>query len=288
MNIHRRFRELNPAAADMSSPVFLGLCAYLHVLLSWRWPIPAEQFDNFICAYQAYQKHPSYRQVSYHAWFWSNPQPTPRPPILEADTLDAIAAENPYTFGFVNESMCAIARHRGLDPADATRAALGPPRTDIQPAQDRIPGTPPHPDPQHAAPNTGTPTQPIRAAQFQPLDLDELGDPYIWHNEKALRKSLGVRDRDELFKWMQQDWVFEVYEEYCVAVLDQWLLERCVPALPASRGSSAKFIINSSARALQLQDTHHLQDRDRTRWTQDEHDVRFIVRLVDEGRRYGR
>jgi hypothetical protein len=264
MIVHRRFREL--VALDLPPPVFLGLCAYLYVLLGWGWPVPGGRLDSFICAYQTYRHLPPHR-VSYHAWLEANPYPDGQhPPLLDLATLGAIVDENPYTFAFVRESLHIIARQRGLVPPDPA------PPVDVDPQGDRAP------DRGDPGPSLGALS--VHDTQDQPLELDDL---QVWHDEKALRKSLDLHDRAELFQWIQQDWVFDIYEEYCVAVLDHWRANRGGDVQPTIRGSAARFIISTGIRAL-AHDTHHLQDRDRTHWTQDEHDIRFIARLVSEGR----
>lgn len=271
INVHRRFREL--AALNLPYAVFLGLCAYLHALRGWRWEIAPACLDSFICAYPAYRGSSEYRRASYHAWFQAVSPPSPGPPILTAGTLDAIADENQYTFGFVRESLLAIAQHRGL-------AIEGYPPAGRYAHEDhglrQIYTPPPAPAPPAAGP--------VHDIQFRPLDFDHLP---VWHDKKALRVSLEIRTRDELAEWLRQDWVFDTYEEYCVAVLDTWRSERADLA-PAIRRSSAKFVINSSVHALCRHDAHFLRGGDRADWTPEEHDICFITRLVTEGRRAGR
>jgi hypothetical protein len=252
LNIYRRFQEL--AGLSLPSHVFLGLCAYLYALVGWHWPLPAERFDSFICSYAVY-KDLGHVTASYHTWFLQLPQPG-RYSILDRATLERIAAENPYTFALTRESLCAIARRHGAAaPSPAPVAALPP-----MPPRAATPATPPT----------------ALALPPQPPDLTSLQP---WHDERALRKALGVRDRDELLAWVRQDWVFAIYEEYYTAVLSQWQAGR--PDLhPGVRGSSATFIVNSSLAALH---SYTLPVQDRSRWTQDQHDIRLVSRLVAEG-----
>ena len=114
-------------------------------------------------------------------------------------------------------------------------------------------------------------------------------------SEEALRKLLGVRDKEEMVLWLSQGWVVDIYAEYCRATIDDWraameTIEANGGDIPLpERRSSQKFLVNRAADALRSRNprftsTHVADDH----WTGDDHDVRFIVRLVDEGRVSGR
>jgi hypothetical protein len=94
---------------------------------------------------------------------------------------------------------------------------------------------------------------------------------------------------------LSQDWVLDVCDGYCAAQLDtkrlheQRSLDNGTSVAPGRRRSSARFLINTSVQALHNKTARYTQDVVNTsNWTTDDHDVRFIVRLVQQGRCAGR
>lgn len=86
-----------------------------------------------------------------------------------------------------------------------------------------------------------------------------------------------------------------MYNEYCVAELDKKRFEeqslrnagQTIP--PRTKRSTAKFLVNISLIALHSTNSRHARDMvDKSNWTADGHDIRFIVRLVQAGRYPGR
>lgn len=115
------------------------------------------------------------------------------------------------------------------------------------------------------------------------------------NSEEALRKLLELRDRTELATWLSQDWVADVYIEYYDVTIDQW--RRTMETIeavggkipPQERRSSQKFLVHHAADALRSRCARYVTTTvAKSFWTNDDHDIRFIVRIVDEGRASGR
>jgi hypothetical protein len=291
---YRRFRERNSNFEDdVPVDLFRGLCAYLLALIHWGWDIEGEDFDDFIYCYPAFEELPgrtsTTEEVSYHQWFMIHGrQPQPRTDVttLDSQVLEAIRQENPYTFALAEASLNAIVKARN---ARSTRTDMRGAVT--QPAGcPKVQTTSITSQRQHTANHfiNGS----VSATQFQ--HLEPLQPEKQWHSEKELRDRLGVRDRQELMAWMRQDWVLEVYDEYCMVELDrrrckeQSFLDNGQTVPPGAKRSTARFLINASAIALQSGSTKYTREEvDKSNWTGDDHDIRFIARLVQIGRHPG-
>lgn len=87
----------------------------------------------------------------------------------------------------------------------------------------------------------------------------------------------------------------DVYSEYAAAVLDIRKAE-VVKSISTGAGipphhhpSSKKYLINSAMSALRSGSRRYLGQRPlKAGWTRDDHDIRFVVRLVESGSVSGR
>ncbi|KAE9370676.1 hypothetical protein N431DRAFT_509922 [Stipitochalara longipes BDJ] len=219
------------------------------------------------------------------------------------ELLAAIRQENPYTFALADESLRAIAHERTLratkDYPHSGESHSGSAWSSRQQGNtyNRAsygmsgPTSSPIEDTQHGGcrDSLSNPPTATSAAQFQ--DLGEFLPERQWHSEKAIRDRLGVRNKQELLAWLCQDWVLDVCEAYCAAQLDtkrmeeQKYLDAGGEVAPGRKRSSAKFLINSSVLALHSKAARYTEDLVNTsNWSADDHDIRFIVRLVQHGR----
>jgi len=303
---YRRFRERhNNFDDDVSVDLFRGLCAYLFTLVRWGWEIKDDDFDGFICHYPIFAKLPGHMVAtetsSYHHWFKIHgiqSQARTDVAVLDSNVLETILQENPYTFALAEASLNAILE---AQKSTSTRAVSLPSvpqqgqkistssQTQLPPTYWQKTST----SPQTQLPPSHLVGSSIGATQFQ--HLGPLHPEKQWHSEKALRDFLGLRDRQELLAWLRQDWVLGVYDEYCAIELDgrrfqeQSLLENGRSIPPSAKRSSAKFLINASVLALQSGSTKYTREEvDMSNWTGDDHDIRFIVRLVQIGKYPGR
>ena len=112
-----------------------------------------------------------------------------------------------------------------------------------------------------------------------------------YHSEEALRKQLQLRDRDELAAWLSQDWVADVYIEYYDVAIHQW--RTAMEAIEAAGGDIPlrekrllkKFLVRRAADALRSRSQRYVPiSVAKAYWTKDDHDIRFIVQIVDKGR----
>ncbi|EXJ67085.1 uncharacterized protein A1O5_09731 [Cladophialophora psammophila CBS 110553] len=107
-------------------------------------------------------------------------------------------------------------------------------------------------------------------------------------SEKTLRQMLHLNSSAELARWLVQDWVLDVYVEYDAAVL-QPVSERFDDRGREIRRSWSKYTINNAMEALRRVSPRYLpREVDKSGWNLDDHDIRFIVRLVAAGRAPGR
>ncbi len=115
------------------------------------------------------------------------------------------------------------------------------------------------------------------------------------NSEEALRKLFRLRDRNEMAAWLTQVWVADIYIEYYNVAIDHW--RRAMEAVeaaggeipPQERRSSQKFLVHRAADALRSRSPRYVSTPvAKAYWTKDDHDIRFIVRIVDEGRASGR
>ncbi|RDW91143.1 hypothetical protein BP5796_02308 [Coleophoma crateriformis] len=294
----KTFSRLQEVLRLTCSPAaFTTLCVYLLALHQMGWELPAEAFDLFISEYHKFEEQASSepRWFSYHSWFQERMahHSVPRPPVttLTLHTLETIRAENPYTEAYVQRCLGHIIkehlrRDRGV--ADAAPAGKVRPEPRAVPTQGSTQSrTTPTPSP-------GEPAWTIPAPHgSSEARVDMLDQP--WHSEKGLREVLGLRNREELLVWLKQDWVLDVYDEYCIVELDprrqrELALLRHGHAVPSSfKTSWADYLIGAAAAAL-----HHSLPRycranpPKHHWTRDDHDVRFIAQLVLAGRESGR
>lgn len=99
------------------SSAFLGLCAYLHIAVSWGSPVPEYALDDFIISYSTWlaANNNAHAPTGYHAWYmtagvavlqaqWQQ-YGRPYPQVLDFSTLDAIVQENPYTYKYTQQTM---------------------------------------------------------------------------------------------------------------------------------------------------------------------------------------
>ena len=305
---------------SLSSIVFRGLCSYLYVLLQWGYTLQPPAFDSFILAYPRFLEccQTLHDNSSYHVWLLDHGLTTGiRGHILSLEALSSIRAENPYTFEYAAASLIAILRQREkpgvLDTSEFLRgqrlAAIAKPiegmdlslhsRHDQSSGGSQDSGTTASTDSEDRAkepsPEQLQSPQPDCSNRFEDLEGSEL-PVHQWHSEKDLRSSLRIRDKHELLTWLKQDWVLSIYDEYCTAELDprraheRRLQTQGVPIPRTPKRSSAKFLINSSVAALRaVAKSRFLCDRPvTTNWTSDDHDIRFMVRLVQAGRVSGR
>ncbi|KAL8923735.1 MAG: hypothetical protein Q9208_004487 [Pyrenodesmia sp. 3 TL-2023] len=115
------------------------------------------------------------------------------------------------------------------------------------------------------------------------------------NSENALKKALGLQDSDELRTWLSRDWFVDAYDEYYVVAIHEWRIameavELQSGTIPkAEPRSSQKFLVTRSAGALRSRTKRYTDlDANKDFWTRDDHDIRFIVRVVDAGRASGR
>ncbi|KAL9041349.1 MAG: hypothetical protein Q9180_001338 [Flavoplaca navasiana] len=115
------------------------------------------------------------------------------------------------------------------------------------------------------------------------------------NSDEALIKVLGLHNKDELAVWLSQDWVVDAYEEYYHVAIHEWrvTMERfqargeLIPN--PDRRSKQKFIVDTSAAALRSRNpTYTTVVARKHHWAAHDHDIRFVVRIVDEGRAPGR
>lgn len=113
-------------------------------------------------------------------------------------------------------------------------------------------------------------------------------------SEKALRQFLGLGNRHELATWLMQDWVIDAYAEYAAADLD-WrhgndltVDELEDSASQRRRGSSKKYIVHQATTAVRSNSERYLRSKTRAGWTSDDHAIRFVARIVHDGRAPGR
>ena len=115
------------------------------------------------------------------------------------------------------------------------------------------------------------------------------------NSDEALVKVLGLHDKDELAVWLSQDWVVDAYEEYYHVAIHEWRVTmegfqaRGEPIPNPDRRSKQKFIVDKSAAALRSRNpTYTTVVARKHHWAAHDHDIRFVVRIVDEGRAPGR
>lgn len=110
------------------------------------------------------------------------------------------------------------------------------------------------------------------------------------NSELTLRKALQVRNDDELLRWLQQDWVIGACDEYATAMLDPIFAANQSSTHPCDwPSSSAKYIVNNATKAIETVSKRYLTvDADTSGWTRDDYDIRFVSRLVAEGKMPGR
>lgn len=283
-HVYRRFENLYNL--DVPIEVFEGLCAYLSILLQWRWKIPVIQYDAFILDYSMFKrleredKHTA-GGLSYHHWFKTKTTHGEcSMAILDQQSLNAIMSEKPYTFALAKQSVRIISCKRHRNP-------------DIDDAREQEPGSGQNKR-QRQSQGTGG-VESTRSAQFQ--GLGEYMPERQWHSEKQLRESLGIRNKEELLAWLSQDWVVDICDVYCAAQIDNKRLEKQkhlengsdVP--PGRKRTSAKFLINSSIIALKAGDGNSRYTQGHvnvSNWTVDDFDIKFVVQLVREGKQAGR
>ena len=87
----------------------------------------------------------------------------------------------------------------------------------------------------------------------------------------------------------------DIYHEYCIVELEprraqeERLMHACQRIPPSPKRSSAQFLIQAAMAGLDRKSEKYLKHHvDKSNWTMDDHDIRFIVRLVYEGRCSGR
>lgn len=109
---------------DMSQQRFVGLCAYLHVLLMKGFAMKLEELDRFICSYSGYELHlpgleEDQMQVnastipSYHDRFRDDDSLNQRPLfLLTEQSLRQVWDEHPHTFLDARASLDHIAKER--------------------------------------------------------------------------------------------------------------------------------------------------------------------------------
>lgn len=113
-------------------------------------------------------------------------------------------------------------------------------------------------------------------------------------SEKALRQFLGLRNRHELATWLIQDWVIDAYAEYAAADLDRRYSNDLTidefedSASQRRRGSSKKYIVHQATAAVRSNSERYLNSETRAGWTSDDHAIRFVARIVHDGRAPGR
>ena len=116
------------------------------------------------------------------------------------------------------------------------------------------------------------------------LPLHRVGTEY------GIRSLLRLKSRGELATWLQQPWVVGVYTE---------LARNCFDMRGRSgqrdqrrrgiRGAAMASIVNAALDAIENNTLRFVQSSsDTTFWTEDDHAIRFIVRLVNAGRAPGR
>ena len=115
------------------------------------------------------------------------------------------------------------------------------------------------------------------------------------NSEMALTKALRVRGREELVAWLSQSWVAGCFIEYYDTAIHDWriameAIEANQENMPRSeRRSNQKLLVTGAVDALRWRNPRFLNDDvSKTYWTKDDHDIRFIVRLVAAGRSPGR
>ena len=133
-----------------------------------------------------------------------------------------------------------------------------------------------------------------------PMDLAQVEDPAALtkppkSSEEALRKLLGLRDRNEMATWLSQAWVADAFIEYYDRAIDHW--RRAMEEIeamggeipPQERRSSEKFLVCRAADALRSRNPRYVSASiPESYWTKDDQDIRFLVRMVDAGRATGR
>ena len=110
---YRQFQQRY--SATFSVDVFVGLCAYLYVLLRWGYDITATSYDSFLNTYHHFQDtiyapQKENTPLVYHTWFIDTQlREDMCGVVVDGNALSAVSRENQYTFNFVEKSMEIIA-----------------------------------------------------------------------------------------------------------------------------------------------------------------------------------
>ncbi|KAL2405720.1 hypothetical protein ABEF95_001152 [Exophiala dermatitidis] len=121
---------------------------------------------------------------------------------------------------------------------------------------------------------------------------EPVGRDTVWkhqaYSEATLLMVLDVPDREALERWVAQPWVVRVYDEYARAVLDNPTRQLDEQGCEIRR-SWPQYTINNALEALRSRAPRYLAPpSDKGSWTVDDHDIRFIVQLVESSRQPGR
>jgi len=113
---------------------------------------------------------------------------------------------------------------------------------------------------------------------------------------KTICQKLDVADMEEFKEWLAQPWVVDAYIELASVSLDSRRVDQAAVLAAGETLDSAdtgraphRWKVDRAVSALKA--THSLytgHHADKTRWTEDDHEVRFITRLVMAGRAEGR
>lgn len=113
---------------------------------------------------------------------------------------------------------------------------------------------------------------------------------------KTICQKLDLADTEEFKEWLAQSWVVDAYIELASASLDPRRVDQAA-VLAASKTldlagtgrAPHRWKVDRAVSSLKATHSfytgHHV---DKTRWTEDDHEVRFITRLVMAGRAEGR
>lgn len=91
-----------------------------------------------------------------------------------------------------------------------------------------------------------------------------------------------------------QDWVVDAYVEYAEGDLDRRsghdldMEELEGSDLQRRRGSSKKYIVHPAVSAVRSNSERYLRSQTKAGWTADNHAIRFVARIIHEGRASGR
>lgn len=113
---------------------------------------------------------------------------------------------------------------------------------------------------------------------------------------KTICQKLDVADTQEFKEWLAQSWVVDAYIELASASLDPRRVDQTAVLaagetldLAGTGRAPHRWKVDRAVSALKATHSFYIgHHADKTRWTEDDHEVRFITRLVMAGRAEGR